>query len=117
MTATCTKHEEHSHVHGPNCNHTAVKHEGHTDYLHDGHLHHAHGTHVDEHKLSTNATNQDKCAPEHSCGAHEANHVHGPKCGHERVRHGDHVDYLVKGHLHHPHGKHCDDHGKLEVVA
>jgi hypothetical protein len=25
--------------------------------------------------------------------------------------HGDHVDYLVNGHLHHPHGDHCDDHG------
>ena len=36
MTATCTKHQEHSHVHGPNCGHTAVRHDGHTDYLHDG---------------------------------------------------------------------------------
>ena len=71
MTATCTKHEEHSHVHGPNCGHTAVKHDGHTDYLHDGHLHHVHESHVDEHKVSTNAANQDKCTPEHSCGAHE----------------------------------------------
>jgi hypothetical protein len=23
------------------------------------------------------------------------------------------VDYLVDGHLHHPHGDHCDDHGPL----
>jgi len=117
MTATCTKHEEHSHFHGPNCGHTAVKHDGHTDYLHDGHLHHVHESHVDEHKVSTNAANQDKCTPEHGCGAHKANHGHGPNCGHERVPHGDHVDYLVKGHLHHPHGKHCDDHGKLEAAA
>ncbi|MFZ2000540.1 MAG: hypothetical protein WBV26_18370 [Candidatus Sulfotelmatobacter sp.] len=117
MTATCTKHEEHSHVHGPNCGHTAVKHDDHTDYLHDGHLHHVHESHVDEHKVSTNAANQDQCTPEHSCGAHEANHAHSPNCGHERVPHGDHVDYLVKGHLHHPHGKHCDDHGKLEAAA
>ena len=29
--------------------------------------------------------------------------------------HGDHVDYLVNGHLHHPHGTHCDDHGPLEL--
>jgi hypothetical protein len=29
------------------------------------------------------------------------------------VPHGDHVDYLVAGHLHHPHGGHCDDHGPL----
>jgi hypothetical protein len=26
------------------------------------------------------------------------------------VPHGNHVDYRVSGHLHHPHG-HCDDHG------
>jgi hypothetical protein len=26
------------------------------------------------------------------------------------------VDYLVGGHLHHPHGDHCDDHGPVEVV-
>jgi hypothetical protein len=33
------------------------------------------------------------------------------------VPHGDHVDFLVKGHLHHPHGQHCDDHGKLGAAA
>jgi hypothetical protein len=32
------------------------------------------------------------------------------------VPHGDHVDYLVAGHLHYPHGDHCDDHGKVEVA-
>jgi UDP-2,3-diacylglucosamine pyrophosphatase LpxH len=26
------------------------------------------------------------------------------------------VDYLVNGHLHHPHGDHCDDHGPVKVV-
>jgi hypothetical protein len=31
------------------------------------------------------------------------------------VPHGDHTDYLVGGHLHHPHGGHCDDHGKLST--
>jgi hypothetical protein len=31
------------------------------------------------------------------------------------VPHGDHVDYFVGGHLHHAHGGHCDDHGKLSV--
>ena len=25
-----------------------------------------------------------------------ATHKHGPDCGHERVRHGDHYDYLVR---------------------
>jgi UDP-2,3-diacylglucosamine pyrophosphatase LpxH len=32
------------------------------------------------------------------------------------VPHADHVDYLVDGHLHHPHGSHCDDHGPVERV-
>jgi hypothetical protein len=27
------------------------------------------------------------------------------------------VDYLVGGHLHHPHGGHCDDHGPVSLVA
>jgi hypothetical protein len=31
------------------------------------------------------------------------------------VPHGDHVDYLVNGHLHLPHGGHCDDHGPVTV--
>jgi hypothetical protein len=117
MSATCTKHEEHTHIHGPNCGHTAVAHDGHTDYLHDGHLHHTHDSHVDEHKVLSNAANPDKCTPDHRCEAHESNHVHGASCGHERVPHGDHEDYLVKGHLHHPHGQHCDDHGKLGAAA
>ena len=41
-------------------------------------------------------------------------HQHGPNCGHPAVPHGDHVDYLVDGHLHHPHGDHCDDHGPVK---
>ena len=43
-------------------------------------------------------------------------HVHGVNCGHEAVPHGDHIDYLVDGHLHHPHGTHCDNHGPVEIV-
>jgi hypothetical protein len=39
--------------------------------------------------------------------------VHGSACGHERVPHGDHLDYWVDGHLHHPCSGHCDDHGPL----
>ncbi len=58
MTDTHQQHSgAHSHVHGPNCGHTAVKHDGHTDYLHDGHLHYAHGDHVDDHKIEVTATN------------------------------------------------------------
>lgn len=28
-------------------------------------------------------------------------HEHGPNCGHMAVKHGDHVDYVHNGHLHH----------------
>lgn len=30
-------------------------------------------------------------------------HVHGPGCGHPPVHHGDHIDYIVSGVLHHQH--------------
>jgi hypothetical protein len=108
------KHADHAHRHGADCGHTAIRHEDHVDYLHDGHLHHAHGGHVDEHAIGVDANNPDDCTPQHACDGHAAEHRHGPDCGHEAVPHGDHVDYLVKGHLHHPHGDHCDDHGPVE---
>jgi hypothetical protein len=57
------------------------------------------------------STNPDRCTPEHNCSGHNASHMHGPNCGHQAIQHGDHTDYLVSGHLHHPHGTHCDDHG------
>ena len=97
---TCTEahHLDHVHQHGPNCGHTAIRHDGHVDYLHDGHLHHMHGDHVDEHVIAVGATNPVHCTPEIRCSGHQ----HGPKCGHEAVPHGDHIDYLVNGQLHHP---------------
>jgi hypothetical protein len=61
--------------------------------------------------------NPDGCTPDHASSGHAEDHQHGPDCGHEAVQHGDHVDYLVEGQLHHPHGDHCDNHGPLEVVA
>ena len=113
---SCSKHQGHSHTHGDGCGHVAVRHEGHTDYLHDGHLHHPHSDHVDEHRLEVGGSNPDGCTPAHACGAHEDAHQHGDGCGHEAVPHGDHVDYLVDGHLHHAHGDHCDDHGPLDLI-
>ena len=110
-------HANHPHTHGPGCGHIAVHHDGHTDYLHDGHLHHPHDDHVDEHVIAVSVGNPDRCTPDHRCGGHDAAHRHGPACGHEAVPHGDHTDYLVDGHLHHPHGNHCDDHGALEIVS
>jgi hypothetical protein len=52
-----------------------------------------------------------QCTPQTCCS-----HKHGPSCGHEAVPHGDHVDYLVGGRLHHPHGDHCDDHGPVQLA-
>ena len=113
----CTIHEAHDHVHGPGCGHQAIVHDGHVDYLHDGHLHHPHDGHVDEHTIAVSDTNPNACTPAHVCGGHEVDHVHGPGCGHPAVPHGDHIDYLVDGHLHHVHGDHCDDHGPITLVA
>jgi hypothetical protein len=32
------------------------------------------------------------------------------------VQHGDHVDYVVGGHLHDPHGDHCDHNGPVQAA-
>jgi hypothetical protein len=65
-------------------------------------------------EIAVTDANPADCTPEHDCAQHEADHQHGPGCGHEPVRHGDHVDYVVAGHLHHPHDRHCDDHGPAD---
>ena len=109
------RHQEYTHQHGFACGHVAIMHAGHTDYLSDGHLQYAHLDHVDEHVLEINATNPERCTSSHECAGHDKGHVHGPGCAHERVPHGSHFDYLVDGHLHHPHGNHCDDHGPVIV--
>jgi hypothetical protein len=107
----CQNHSGHEHKHGPNCGHKQVKHDNHTDYLHDGHLHHVHEDHVDEHQIPESGANVSKCTPDHAC--HDSAHKHAGGCGHEAIPHGDHVDYLVDGHLHHPCQNHCDDHGAV----
>jgi hypothetical protein len=110
-----TIHHGHDHTHGPGCGHTAVRHDGHTDYLHDGCLHHPHENHVDEHRFEVSDRNPAECTPGFGDG-HENGHTHGPGCGHEAVPHGDHVDYLVDGKLHHVHGDHCDNHGPVDMI-
>jgi hypothetical protein len=102
-------HHDHKHVHSEHCGHTRIRHNGHVDYLHDGHLHCEHDGHYDEHVLEVSATNPDHCSPTKCQCNHEG-------CGHAKVPHGDHVDFLVNGRLHHPHGDHCDDHGPVSVV-
>ncbi|APC97019.1 hypothetical protein [Francisella frigiditurris] len=111
----CKKHHgNHEHTHKDGCGHTKVKHNDHYDYLHNGCLHHEHNGHYDEHKIDVSAKNPNECKPfkDEYCEEHK----HGPDCGHETVPHGDHVDYIVDGRLHHPHGDHCDDHGPIEIV-
>ena len=106
-----------SHIHSPGCGHTAVRHRDHVDYLDHGHLQHVGDNRTEEHVIEVTETNPDRCSPEHRARGHELTHQHGPNCGHEAVPHGDHIDYLVNGRLHHPHGDHCDDHGPLSVVS
>ena len=100
----CKPHGKHTHAHGKECGHTRMRHDRHTDYLHDGHLHNVHGDHVDDHGIAAKIA----CTPKHACEGHEPSHKHGSKCGHEPIRHGDHMDYLVGDHVHHPHKDHCD---------
>lgn len=108
-------HSAHSHVHGSGCGHLAIRHGAHLDYAHDGHLHHTHDGHTDECALEVDAVHPAACTPSHACAGHDAQHTHGASCGHPAVPHGDHVDFIVNGHLHHPHGGHCDDHGAVDV--
>src|SRR6266403_3185287 len=76
----------------------------------------SHEGHVDEHVLAAGKTNPAGCTPPHTCTGHDASHTHGGQCGHEAVPHGDHVDYVVNGHLHHSHDRHCDNHGAVALA-
>ncbi len=111
------KQNSQKHVHGNACGHIPVQHGDHIDYLHDGHLEHqeANGK-VSEHKIDITKNNPAVCTGGHKCSGHSSSHFHGPGCGHEAVPHGDHIDYLVDGHLHHPHDGHCDNHGPLDIA-
>ncbi|WP_298770501.1 hypothetical protein [uncultured Shewanella sp.] len=110
---SCSNSHTHpDHIHGPHCGHTAIRHEDHICYVHGGQLHQPHEDHYHDHIIEVTKANPDQCIPTHDCG----NHVHGPNCGHEAIPHGDHIDYLVNGRLHHVHNGHCDDHGPIEIV-
>jgi zinc transport system permease protein len=47
-------------------------------------------------------------APHVVSPAHQ--HAHNRECGHPKVEHDDHVDYVHDGHLHAAHGDHWDEH-------
>lgn len=104
----------HGHIHSPGCGHLAVRHGDHVDYLHDGRLDHTHGDRHEIHTLQGPPDHGRAHQPAET--GHPPQHNHGPLCGHPQVAHDDHIDYLVAGRLHHPHGDHCDDHGALDVV-
>lgn len=42
-------------------------------------------------------------------------HVHSDDCGHQKIQHGDHFDYLVGRFLHHEHDGHFDVCGEVET--
>lgn len=102
-------HENHLHIHNSDCGHTKIQHGDHFDYLHNGHLHANHDSHYDECVLEVSDTNPNVCK-ETAC---QCDHT---DCGHEKVPHGDHFDFLVNGRLHHSHQGHCDDHGAVSVM-
>lgn len=52
------------------------------------------------------------------CKMHASHkHVHGAKCGHKTVKHGDHTDYSHDGHQHHVHDNHVDEHKAVKTSA
>jgi len=60
-----------------------------------------------------NSRSGNNCLCEHT---KNLKHKHGPHCEHIPVYHAGHIDYIVDGRLHHPHGDHCDDHGPIQIV-
>jgi hypothetical protein len=110
-------HQSELHTHGTGCGHPTITHGTHQDYVEDGHLHHLHDGKVDVHSLEVSKANPAACTPAHACGGHPNDHKHAAGCNHVAVAHGDHVDYVVGGHLHHPCGTHCDDHGPVDLKA
>lgn len=103
---------DHAHAHADDCGHTKVAHLDHSDFLHDGHMHNVHANHADEHVVAVSAQNpegEDPIAAERHDG-----HMHSMSDeAHAAIPHGDHVDFLHDGHLHHVHGDHMDEHGAL----
>lgn len=100
-----------THVHGDGCGHPKIKHGDHFDYLDDGHLADVRSETVTEHSIEVTEINPDGCQAKMSlvCFRHHDGNDH-------KVPHGDHIDFLYHGRLHHVHGDHCDDHGPVEVT-
>jgi hypothetical protein len=69
-------------------------------------------------RMADKATKNEATASSSTCaarvGGHDDSHVHGPGCGHDKVAHYGHTDYVVDGQRHHPHEGHCDNHGTAD---
>lgn len=98
------------HQHTLECGHTKIMHDDHIDFVEgNGHLHHKHEGHWDECHIDVNEKNPDT-------ENHVSSEIHDDNCGHEKIAHGDHYDYLVNGRLQHVHNDHVDDHGSVNIV-
>lgn len=115
--------KHHSHRHSTACGHTTVNHDGHVDYLHEDQLHSQQEGNIESHSFAVNEENPDDCQgglidPADGSLGEELGHVHGENCGHAKIPHGDHVDYMVSQsggyRLHHNHQGHQDDHGPIQ---
>ena len=94
------------HQHGPGCGHTAIKHKDHIDYLVDGSLTHVENGKTVKHVIEVSDANPSQCRTV-DCEGHS---------GAKQVPHGDHLDFLINGKLHHKHKDHCDDHGSIALA-
>ena len=91
------------------------------DFDSDSTLIHSHNHASDECPLEENFCNSIKNKTKGNVNEHiclckitrKFRHYHGPECGHVSIMHDGHLDYIVGGKLHHPHGDHCDDHGPI----
>jgi hypothetical protein len=96
------KNEDHKHA--ADCGHEMVQHDNHKDYKHDGEYHHVQ-------KDGTVAVHGSDADNTRKIAAADHPHNHNENCGHEKVVHGDHVDYVHDGEYHHQHNDHVDQHG------
>jgi hypothetical protein len=108
--------QKETHKHGPHCGHQGIIHQDHIDYMHNGELHSPGDGLVVQHSIDISPKNPNVCTPDFKCLPSDTEHEHSANCGHMLVPHGDHLDYVVDGRLHHAHGDHCDDHGKLTLA-
>ena len=79
----------------------------------------SHSVEVEHHRL-------DDVLGDCECTLHESDclpqldeppHIHDTDCGHERVVHNDHWDYIVNDHLHHPSSDGgCEIHGHIDFL-